>query len=61
MTDDDSTGREGTAPDPGPPAAEARLVRRRGAIATGAAVLVLGGAIAAVIIKAASDGLRGKR
>jgi hypothetical protein len=44
-----------------PADADARRSRRRGAIATGAAVLALGGAIAAVIIKAASDGLRARR
>jgi hypothetical protein len=34
--------------------------RRRGAIATGAAVLALGAAIAAAVVKFASDGLRSK-
>ena len=55
---DDGTARP---PDPAPPPAETPRSRRRGAIATGAAVLALGGAIAAVIIKAASDGLRRNR
>ena len=57
MSDDDS----GRPPEPSPPAADAVRSRRRGAIATGAAVLALGGAIAAVIIKASSDGLRRNR
>lgn len=35
--------------------------KRRGAIATGAAVLAIGGAIAAAVIKLASDGLRRTR
>ena len=55
---DDGTARP---PDPAPPPAETPRSRRRGAIATGAAVLALGGAIAAVLIKAASDGLRRDR
>lgn len=48
-------------PDPAAPAVGARRSRRRGAIATGAAVLALGGAIAAVIIRAASIGRREDR
>jgi hypothetical protein len=35
--------------------------RRRGAIATGVAVLALGAAIAAAVVKFASDGLRKDR
>jgi hypothetical protein len=35
--------------------------RRRGAIATGAAVLALGAAIAAAVVKFASDGMRRDR
>ena len=59
MSDDDSAGA-------GRPIRRAgldarRVSRRRGAIATGAAVLALGGAIAALVIKAASDGLRRNR
>ncbi len=54
MSDDDN----GRAPDPAPPAVDAARSRRRGALATGAAVLALGGAIAAVIIRAASIGRR---
>ena len=48
-------------PDPAPPAAETVRTRRRGAIATGAAVLALGAAIAAAVVKFASDGLRKDR
>ncbi len=53
MSDDAAT--------PPPSPEDARLSRRRGAIATGAAVLALGGAIAAVIIRAASIGMKKDR
>ena len=60
--DDDGAGRQDATPDPASPAVDARRVsRRRGAIATGAAVLALGGAMAKLVIKAASDGLRRNR
>jgi hypothetical protein len=52
---DTTSGAE--APSPAHP----RRRRRRGAIATGAAVLALGGAIAAVIIRAASIGMKKDR
>jgi hypothetical protein len=58
---DDRTESGNGVPRPAPPAADAARSRRRGAIATGAAVLAIGGAIAAVIIKAAADGLRRDR
>ncbi len=57
MSDDGNS----STPDPAPPAVDAARSRRRGAIATGAAVLALGGAIAAVIIRAASIGRREER
>ncbi|HMN99003.1 MAG TPA: hypothetical protein PKD59_06275 [Miltoncostaeaceae bacterium] len=56
-----SRGGNGSVPEPEPPAVDAARSRRRGAIATGAAVLALGGAIAAVIIRAASIGRREDR